>query len=93
MSALTPSCQDMARLCSKSLDQKLTLGERMRMRMHGWICSWCIDYSDQVHKVNQSVKDQGESLAELKDDRLSEDCKARMRALLEATPRSENKKD
>ncbi len=52
------------------------------MCMHGWICSWCIDYSDQVEKVNHTVKDEEESLAELKDDRLSEDCKARMRALL-----------
>ena len=93
MSGLTPSCQDMSRLCSESLDRKLTLGERIRMCMHGWICSWCIDYSDQVNKVNDSVKDQGESLAELKDERLSDDCKARMKAMMEASgqnPDNEN---
>ena len=56
----------------------------MCMRMHGWICGWCIDYSDQVHKVNQTVQNEGESLAELKDERLSEDCKQRMRALMES---------
>ncbi|QXD28030.1 hypothetical protein GA003_18835 [Opitutia bacterium ISCC 52] len=91
MSGLTPSCKDMSRLCSESLDRKLTLGERIRMCMHGWICSWCIDYSDQVQKVNHTVKDEGESLAELKGDRLSEDCKARMRALLEETAEKDGK--
>lgn len=93
ISSLTPSCQDMSRLCSQSLDRKLTLKERICMRMHGWICSWCIDYSDQVHKVNQTVHDEGESLAELKDDCLSEDCKERMRTLMEASAKEEQEKD
>lgn len=93
MSGLTPSCQDMSRLCSESLDRKLTLGERIRMKMHGWICSWCIDYSDQVHHVNQTVKSEGESLAELKDDRLSEECKARMKALMEASNTEDTKEN
>ena len=65
----------------------------MCMRMHGWICSWCIDYSDQVHKVNSTVRDEGESLAEIKDDCLSEDCKERMRALMEASEKEVEKEE
>lgn len=82
---MTPSCQNMTQLCSQSLDRKLSTGERIRMKMHSWICSWCIKYSDQVHYVNTTVKDEGEKLAELRDERLSEDCKARMKALMEAS--------
>jgi hypothetical protein len=85
ISRMSPSCRDMSRLCSQSLDRTLTLRKRICMRMHGWICSWCIDYSDQVHKVSSTVREEGESLAELKDDKLSEDCKARMRAIMEAS--------
>ena len=90
ISRITPSCRDMAKLCSQSIDRKLTFWERMGMHMHGWICSWCVDYSDQVHKVSDSVRDEGESLAELKDGQLSEDCKARMRALMEESKIAES---
>ena len=81
----------MSRLCSESLDRDLTFLERVRMKMHGWICSWCIDYSDQVHHVNNAAKEEAESLAELKNERLSEDCKARMKAMMEASAKEAKK--
>ena len=83
--AMCPCCRDMARLSSQSLDRKLNLRERIGMRIHGWICSWCVDYSDQVQIVNDSVKSEGESLAELKDDELSDECRARIRAMMQAS--------
>ena len=70
ISRMSPSCQDMSRLCSQSLDRKLTIRERISMCMHCWICSWCIDYSDQVEKVSDTVRDEGETLAELKKEKL-----------------------
>ena len=90
---ITHSCQRMSRLCSESLDRKLSLWERMRMCMHGWICSWCMDYSKQVNKVSSTVQDKGESLAELKNDQLSDECKARMRAILEKSSNESSNKD
>ena len=79
---ITPSCQHMSRLCSESLERNLSMGDRMRMKMHCWICSWCIDYSKQVHKVSSTVHQEAESLAELKNDQLSDECKARMRTIM-----------
>jgi len=86
---MCPSCRDMAKLCSQSIDRKLTFWERLRMGMHCRICSWCIDYSDQVHKVSDTVSDEGESLAEVKKDKLSEDCKARIQAMMDASSKND----
>lgn len=80
---LSPSCRQMAQLCSQSLDRKLSLWERIQIRMHCWICSWCVDYSYQVNQVSNIVRNEGESLAEIKSDKLSVDCKARIRAMME----------
>lgn len=63
------------------------------MKMHGWICSWCGDYSKQVHQVSNTVHDQGESLAELTNEELSEDCKARLQAMMEANSAEADKQD
>ena len=90
---ITPTCQNMTRLCSQSLDRKLSLRERISMRMHCWICSWCIDYSKQLNTVSSTVRDEAESLAELKDDKLSDDCKARMQAMVDDSAIDSDKVD
>ncbi len=79
---ISPCCRDMAILSSQSLDRRLTFRERFSMRMHGWICSWCVDYSDQVSKVNDTVTGEGESLAEMRDEKLSDACKERIKAMM-----------
>jgi hypothetical protein len=87
---MCPCCRDMARLSSQSLDRTLSIRERIGIRIHGWICSWCVDYSDQVQMVSNHVKGAGESLAELKDDNLSEDCRERIREILKASSHKPN---
>lgn len=82
---MSPCCREMAFLASQSLDRRLTFREQFSMRMHGWICSWCVDYSDQVSKVNDTVAGEGESLAEMKDEKLSEACKERIKAMIESS--------
>lgn len=81
----SPCCRDMAKLSSLSLDRKLSLKEQIGIRMHGWICSWCVDYSTQVGKLNQTVSGEGESLAELKDEKMSDECRARIKAMMETS--------
>lgn len=89
ISRLTPSCREMARLCSESLDRDLTFGERLRMRIHGWICSWCIDYSDQIHQVNSIVREEAESLAEMSSEAMPAECRERIRQLIEESAQNQ----
>jgi hypothetical protein len=38
----------MTRLISQSMDQKLPLSTRIRMRLHYGICVWCERYAKQI---------------------------------------------
>lgn len=78
----TPSCREMAHLSSQSLDRKLCFWEKIRMNMHGWICSWCKDYSQQVQHISGTVQGEGESLAELKGDEMSDESKDKLKAMM-----------
>jgi hypothetical protein len=40
----TPNCADMSRLASRSLEQPLPFGTRLKMAMHYLICVWCSRY-------------------------------------------------
>jgi hypothetical protein len=51
----TPTCAEMSRLTSRSLEQPLTLRMRLKMRLHFVICAWCRRYFEQIHFLHQSA--------------------------------------
>lgn len=44
----TPSCSEMARLSSTSLERPLTLRERILRLAHFLACDWCLRYARQL---------------------------------------------
>ena len=55
LARITPRCHDMTRLISRSQDADLPVGTRVKMRMHYWICAWCVRYRDQVRFVRKAL--------------------------------------
>ena len=51
LSRLLPSCQEMARLLSDSMDHTLPLHVRVRMYLHLRICSLCTGYRRQLQLI------------------------------------------
>lgn len=51
----TPNCADMSRLGSQSLEQPLSLGTRLRMRLHYVICVWCQRYRKQLRFLHEAA--------------------------------------
>ena len=51
----TPSCGEMSRLVSRSLDQPLPLGLRLRMRLHYLICVWCLRYLRHLRFLHRAA--------------------------------------
>ena len=51
----TPNCADMSRLASQSLEQRLPLGTRLRMRLHYVICVWCQRYFKQLRFLHEAA--------------------------------------
>jgi hypothetical protein len=46
--ALWPSCRQVSRLQSAATQQPLSLGQRIGLKFHLLVCSWCRRYGKQV---------------------------------------------
>lgn len=52
---LMPTCVEMSRLSSHSLDKPLSLQVRLRMRLHFLVCSWCRRYQNQLRFLHRAA--------------------------------------
>ena len=46
--ALWPSCRQVSRLQSAATQQPLSLGQRVGLKFHLLVCSWCRRYGKQI---------------------------------------------
>jgi hypothetical protein len=51
-----PTCKQMVSLMSESLDRPLTLGERVKMKLHLWVCIWCVWYLEHLHVLRNTLR-------------------------------------
>ena len=64
----TPKCQEVVRLLSQSMEMKLPVTTRIKIRFHYLICIWCQRYGTQI----QALRKIASSLPERVDDCCSE---------------------
>lgn len=84
-SRMGDECRDIVPLLSHALDRKLTVAERIRIRLHLLSCNACTSYADNIgflHKVFQIHRDKIDS--EEIQTTLSPDAKDRIRRALES---------
>ena len=48
-----PTCKEIAPRMSESLDRRLSLGERITLNLHLWICVWCVRYMEQIRALRR----------------------------------------
>lgn len=53
---VTPPCEDITRLISKSQDTKLTLKEKWQVRIHIIGCKLCYKYQQQIQTMSSLLK-------------------------------------
>lgn len=74
MTAMRPmlSCRDVTRLVLEGEERTLSLGERVGVRVHLWICKACPAFTRQVRLMRsalgqwQAYRDAGDSLDDTK---------------------------
>ncbi len=76
----TPSCEVITQKISESLDRKLSLWDRSRIRLHVWSCVFCERYRQQLMTLNQFLQKISED--DLKDVRLPSETKERIKESL-----------
>lgn len=50
------NCQDITHLLSESQERKLTLHERMSLKMHVLMCSGCRNFGRHMHTLRQAAR-------------------------------------
>jgi len=54
-----PNCQTTVERISQSMERKLTLRERINLKLHIWICAWCQWYMEHLHGIRDAARAKG----------------------------------
>ena len=78
----TPKCREVVRILSQSMDSKLPLILRIKLRLHYVICAWCQRYDKQLHELRKFTSSVPSHLGDFSADTLSPSAKDRMKKAL-----------
>lgn len=79
------TCKEISKLISESLDRKLPLWSRVKIRLHSMMCSVCKGFrKDLLHIRDQSRRYNEEAEDSDLDVQLSDKAKDRMRKVLKS---------
>ena len=84
---MLPTCSDMTRLLSDSMDRTLPLHMRMRMYLHLKLCVLCDEYKQQLALIRDVLRKGGAQLTDhspAQKPRLSAEAKARIQRALDS---------
>jgi predicted anti-sigma-YlaC factor YlaD len=56
---LKPTCKEIHRLASESLDRPLSLVERARVQVHLMVCDACRNFSGQMQLIRRAMRGLG----------------------------------
>jgi len=78
----TPKCRQVVRILSQSMDSKLSLTMRIKLRLHYLICAWCQRYEKQLHELRKIASSVPDHVDDFSADTLSLTAKERMKEAL-----------
>ena len=81
-SKLTPNCPEISRLTSASLDRPLTWRERIGVRAHHLICSWCRRYQHQLRFLRSAARGMEQGIGSRPPHTLSPEARERLKRRL-----------
>lgn len=80
-----PACQQTVEKLSQSLERKLTMRERIDVKLHLWICAWCQWYLEHLHIIRDAARAraaESPDLAPLTGPTLSPEARERIKRKL-----------
>ena len=57
-----PTCRQLVPVMSQSLERPLSLRERVAMKIHLWVCIWCVRYLEQLNFMREALRARGQQL-------------------------------
>ena len=80
-----PTCKQTVAVISQSLERPLSLRERVTMKLHLWVCIWCVRYLEQLHLMREALRGRGSQIpddAASTGDSLSAEARERLKSAL-----------
>lgn len=59
-----PTCKRAVAVISKSLERRLSLRERVWLKLHLWVCVWCVWYQAHLLSMRETLRKQSASVEE-----------------------------
>ncbi len=81
---LSPTCKEASRLQSQALDRKLSLMQRIGLRLHLLLCKWCRRYGKQIGFLHDATREHPEQFSESHAQTFSLDARERIKQRLRA---------
>ena len=78
------SCKHASQLLSQSLDRRLTLRERVGLRLHLMVCDVCERFGKQLAQIRSSVHAWTRQVEQDEHLKLSEEAKKRIASAIES---------
>src|SRR5260370_4360179 len=78
----TPKCREVVRILSQSMDSKLSLTMRIKLRLHYLICALCQRYEKQLHELRKFASSVPDHVDDFSADTLSPAAKERLKEAL-----------
>lgn len=78
-----PTCQQTVAKLSEAMEHRLTLSDRIRVKVHLWICAWCQWYFEHLHVMRDAARAKGAESTDLAPrSTLSDEARERIRRKL-----------
>ena len=81
----TPKCREVVKLLSQSMEVKLPLTTRVKIRFHYLICIWCYRYGKQLDALRKIAGTLPEHVDDCSQETLPDSSKERMKQVLRET--------
>lgn len=83
-----PTCEEVLPVLSESLERKLTLRERVTLKLHFLICVYCVRYLKQLRLLRSAIRARSEQIsqedsAHAAAPALSDEARERLKRALE----------
>lgn len=76
------TCQSTVETISQSMERTLSFQERVKLKLHLWICVWCQWYLEHLHLIRKTARAETPEETAIADAALSDAARERIRRAL-----------
>lgn len=60
-----PPCEQTVKVISQSLERPLSMRERVLLKLHLWVCMWCVWYMEHLQLIRDTARECQQDLPEV----------------------------